>query len=136
MQEKYEEIIKKAGLRVTPSRLAVLRTLHALNCPIDVQQIENQLKSQGQTADKVTIYRILEKYVQLGIVKTVFLKEDKLRYELSDEHHHHLVCKNCGKIQAINGSWLDSAEKFIEKQYKFVVSEHTLEFFGMCAACR
>ncbi len=136
MQKNYEEIIKKVGLRVTPSRLAVLRTLHALNCPIDVQQIEDHLQQQGQTADKVTIYRILEKYEQLGIVKTVFLKEDKLRYELNDEHHHHLVCNNCGSIQAIHGSWLEAAEKYIENQYKFAVSEHTLEFFGMCARCK
>jgi len=87
-------------------------------------------------ADRTTIYRILEKFQKAGIVQSVFLKEDRLRFELNKDHHHHLVCTSCGIIQAVHDHWLETAENEINSKYAFAVQEHTLEFFGKCKNCR
>ena len=129
------QILKNAGLKATNARIALLDEMKKSHNPRDAKEYLIALKKSGHLIDLVTIYRILETLVAKNIVKQLNFNEGKFRYELEEDHHHHLVCQNCGDISAIYGEWLKKAEKEIGKKYHFEVTNHSLEFFGTCKHC-
>ncbi|MEA3506522.1 MAG: transcriptional repressor, partial [Elusimicrobiota bacterium] len=80
-----------------------------------------------------------------GILNRFRFGDAKARYELrdtdEDEHHHHLICEECGKI--INYSefvqkekdFIDSLEKELSKKHGFKINSHQLHFYGSCKEC-
>ena len=132
---KVNKGLRGLGLRVTKARAGVMRVLEEKDRPMDVGEIFSGLKSRGVRVDRVTVYRVLERLVEKGVIGQVDFREGKLRYELKNEHHHHLVCKDCGSVEAVYGDKLGEVEKQIQRQYQFVVKEHALEFFGRCKNC-
>jgi Fur family ferric uptake transcriptional regulator len=71
------------------------------------------------------------------IIREVRLGENRKRYEIFPEnHHHHLVCVDCGYIEDVDAEKdLYHLEKKIAQVKKFKVENHSLEFFGVCANC-
>lgn len=128
-----QKILQEKGLKTTSARIAVLDHLEKQKNPIDVLTIVESLNSQ---ADQATIYRILEVLTQKGIVNRLEFGEGKYRYEIEKEHHHHLVCTNCGKIEDIEIDLSDDFDREVFKKKGFKVESHSLEFFGLCRSCQ
>jgi Fur family ferric uptake transcriptional regulator len=104
--------------------------------PQSVLEILSLLKQKKTSIDKVTVYRILTSFAALGVVREIFLGDRETRYELvSDEHHHHLVCEECGSIEDVELSE-ETLLKEVAKQSKFKIKSHSLEFFGTCKRCQ
>jgi len=115
----------------------IFKALHAAKRPLSVETLAHILRGK---ADKVTIYRTLESFVQAGLVIKVSLHRDREYYELAPiggEHHHHLVCNDCGSVEDVHVPEPKDFEKNILKQsrqFKSITS-HSLEFFGICRFC-
>ena len=133
---KNKQILQTAGLKSTEARLALLNLLKKENDPLDVFSIVNNLHSEGVMADQATVYRILEILTQKGVIKRLEFGEGKYRYELQKIHHHHLICRLCGKIEDIEGEYLADLENKIRTKKGFLVKSHSLEFFGLCPSCQ
>ncbi|MCI5997633.1 MAG: Fur family transcriptional regulator [Peptoniphilaceae bacterium] len=86
-----------------------------------------------------TVYRTLVIFDKLNIVHKLDFDDNRYRYEIireDDYHqHHHLLCKNCGKIIEVEEDYLEDLEKIIEEKYLFKVSNHDLKFYGECSEC-
>ena len=108
----------------------LISLLEKSNLPIAVGDILKKIP-----ANKTTIYRELEQFVKQGIVSEVEFGDGKKRYELSREHHHHLVCRDCGNIEDIE---IDENKLFknINSQSNFLIENHNIEFFGKCRKCQ
>lgn len=128
-------LLKSSNLKSTGARLALLDIFKHAKKPLSVSEIFALLK-QDKT-DKVTLYRNVEALAELGILKQIRLKDRQAYYELVEQkHHHHLICKQCGKIKDIATCNLDTVKKTVLKTTGFAsISEHSLEFFGICASC-
>lgn len=127
--------LKKADLKVTPGRLAVIKFLERVKSPADVDTIIEEV-GKVEDLDPATIYRILDAFLSKGIVKRIELGEGKYRYEIERHHHHHLICSNCGRIEDIEGEYLKDIENKIRVKRRFQVKSHSLEFFGLCRNCQ
>lgn len=126
--------LREMGYRLTEPRKQVLETLTFH--PQSVAEIVTSLKKKQAKVDMATVYRTLEVLVELGVVgKTKFNDQTAMFELLSDDHHHHLICNDCGSIEDIP---LDEALLMnqVNKQTKFKVQSHSLEFFGLCANCQ
>lgn len=109
----------------------VLSILEKTKLPIDAKLLVSKLK-----VNKTTVYRQIERLISSGKVVEVELGDGKKRYELKDlKHHHHLVCKNCGKLEDIELNE-ENLLKEVSKRTKFRVDSHNLEFFGKCIDCK
>ena len=129
-------MLKSAGLRATKPRVRVLSILEESTIPLSVVDITSLLKRPS--VDQVTVYRTLESFVQAGLVNHVELHQGRSFFELATrEHHHHLVCRSCGKVEDVEDCVMDTLQKKIEKKSKHfsTVSSHALEFFGDCKEC-
>jgi Fur family ferric uptake transcriptional regulator len=124
------------SFKKTPARLAINEFFSSVNTPVDVEQIVQHLRSQKLETNKVTVYRILDFLFKNRIINRVEFGEGKYRYELKKNHHHHLICTNCGKIEEVEGDFLKKMEDDIFKSKKFKVESHSLEFFGLCEDCQ
>ena len=87
-----------------------------------------------------TVYRTMQLLDEIGLISKLNLDDGCIRYEISlhkeDCHnHHHLICKNCGKIMEAKEDLLDNIEKEIQSLYKFKILDHDVKFYGLCDEC-
>jgi Fur family transcriptional regulator, ferric uptake regulator len=126
--------LKNQGFRLTKPRIELLKVL--VHRPLTVQEIYDLLIRRNIHVDLTSVYRTLELFVSLGAVSIVEFGEDKKRYELSDQdHHHHLVCTKCGLIEDVSLNENELLNK-VKIQSKFKIDHHNLEFFGLCQNCQ
>lgn len=129
--------LREAFLKATPTRLAVLSLLEKANKPVDVASIIDYLKQERIKTDPATVFRIVNLFTERGLTRQIHLNEGKFRYEpFVKEDHHHLICDICGSIEDISDCSIDMLEKEIRKKKKFLVKNHSLEFFGICRQCQ
>lgn len=129
--------LREAQLKATPARVAVLQFLEHSTTPLDVASIIAHVQKEHGDIDPATAFRIINTFVEKGIVTPIQFNEGKLRYELSNKAaHHHLLCEECGKIEDISNCNISALEKDIQKKKGFLVKHHSLEFFGLCRDCQ
>lgn len=136
MKQDAVEPIRKAGLRATKPRTLLLSYLRKLKRPQTVIEIAGGLK---RSIDQVTVYRTIESFKKAGLVRELELGQGRPQYELADErnHHHHVVCTNCDKVQDFTGCDSDKLAGKALKQVKGFaeITGHSAEFFGLCNSC-
>lgn len=115
------------GYKATPQRLAVLRSLAAQQH----QRLE-EIRARCPRVGLVTVYRALDLFSEIGLVRRLDLG-DGPRYELAEDHHHHLICESCGDISEFEACPVDSG---LLREMDFEVSSHSLEVYGRCGVCR
>ena len=120
----------------TPARSAITQFLSSISTPVDVAEIINFLHSKKLNTNKVTVYRTIDFLLKNGIITRLEFGEGKFRYELNKTHHHHLVCQNCGKVEDVEGVFVEELEKKIRSKKGFLIKSHSLEFFGLCQNCQ
>jgi len=134
------EILKERGYKVTPARLAILDIFTKSKKPLSAEMVYKKLDRE-KNINEVTVYRTLATLEKSGVLNRADLRKDSLYFELADEHHHHLVCTNCDRVEDFENLEI---EKEIEKIKRRVVetssqfkniNDHSLEIFGLCQAC-
>ena len=141
MKDKFvketKELLKEKGYRLTGPRLAILRYLAEEKGHPDIPKIYAEIKAECPGIGIATIYRTIELYLHLGIVRVLTLNDNQLRYELNrpEDHHHHLICKACQQIVEIGSCSFQLIAGEIEKVTRFRIDEHNLEVYGLCPKC-
>ena len=131
------EELKSFDVKATSARLTVMKFLEASSQPVDVNSILDYLTKENINTDPATIFRMMNVFVDKGILKKIDFGEGKTRYELSNKgDHHHLICTSCGRVESIEDSYMSGFEEEINKKNKFLVKSHSLEFFGICLSCQ
>ncbi len=129
--------LNDVDLRATPARIAVMKLLERTAMPVDINTIKEHLDKETISIDAATVFRIMNMFTRKGITRQISFNEGKFRYELaSREDHHHLICQNCGRVEDFSDCAIPDLEKDIQKKKKFLVKNHSLEFFGLCFNCQ
>jgi len=134
VHEHLTKDLRAAGLSATNQRVALLRALRSLKQPESVEELARRLRA---TMNTTTVYRALEQLIGAGLARRIELGENYARFEATGRHHHHLVCRSCGKIEDVSiciPATLTS--RILKTRSGFAsVEDHALEFFGICRAC-
>ena len=102
------------------------------------KSIDEMQKSLGtKSPDRVTLYRMMQQFYDVHLIKRIDFREGFERFEFQDHHHHHMVCTDCGTIEEFELCEADHiSEKIIKGSKKFsIINDHSLELFGICNAC-
>jgi Fur family ferric uptake transcriptional regulator len=132
---KARKILKGANLYCTSGRIGILTILMKTSKPLSQEQIARRLGEKH--FDKVTIYRILESLLRVGLVHKAFMDKRAWHFELAHnctEHqcHPHFTCTKCGNIHCLMGMSLPMAKS----PYKgFVINRQQVRLEGLCPAC-
>jgi Fur family ferric uptake transcriptional regulator len=127
----------RPALRSTRQRAAVSAMLNRLDDFRSAQEIHEQLRRSGDSTGLTTVYRTLQYLVDAGEVDVVRTGSGEAVYRRcnSAEHHHHLVCRCCGRTVEIKGPIVESWAERIATEHSFSDLSHTVEIFGLCGQC-
>ena len=128
----------KIGARNTRQRAAVVDILQDIDRFASAQSIHRELTDRGQKVGLTTVYRTLQTLTEVGAVDALNSEtgETLYRHCLTDRHHHHLVCTNCGRSEEIDGGPVEEWAKETAEKYGFQLSGHDAEVFGICQTCQ
>lgn len=126
-----------SGLRQTRQRAAVSAALDAVEDFRSAQDIHALLRDRGETVGLATVYRTLQSLADAGEVDVLRVTDGETVYRRcdSEEHHHHLVCRECGHTVEVEGPTVERWTDRVADEHGFVDVSHTLEVFGTCRAC-
>jgi Fur family ferric uptake transcriptional regulator len=130
--------LEAAGYRRGGARESVVELLGRQNCCLSAQDIHDQLRKARRSVGIASVYRALETLAELRLVKRVDAGDGIARYEpatADGEHHHHLVCRDCGKVEAFSDSRLERAIDRVAGGLGYSVDEHEVVLVGACADC-
>lgn len=119
------------------ARRVLLDLLDSQTCALSAIEIEDALREDRRPIGRASIYRILDELERLGLVQKVDVGQAMARYEpiRGHEHHHHLVCDNCGVVLPFTDPGLESAIKALSRRVPIDVTEHEIVLRGACHKC-
>jgi Fur family transcriptional regulator, zinc uptake regulator len=127
--EKFLDAIKESGAKLTHPRKAVLEKLYSAPKPLTLKEIHNKCKK----VDFASVYRSIKLFHEISIVEEITFADKKIRYELvSNLHHHHIICSECGEIKELPVCIVSEIKKLTE----YIITKHTFEFMGLCPKCQ
>lgn len=133
--------LARRGYRLTGPRRAVFESLAASREPRSIPEIH---RSVGEArANLVSVYRTVKLLCEIGLVRATDTSQGRRRYELAEPftaHHHHLICRECGQIEDLEGCLLEAGVlarlgRRVRQSHRFRVTGHELHFFGTCRRC-
>jgi Fur family transcriptional regulator, ferric uptake regulator len=131
--------IRAAGLRRGGARRAVVDFLAAQDCCCSAQEIHDGIASSGGAVGVASVYRALDTLVELRLVQRVDIGDGIARFEPTregDDHHHHLVCDDCGKVEPFIDETLERALERAAGRLGYAMEQHEIVLHGACDDCR
>jgi Fur family ferric uptake transcriptional regulator len=132
------DVLDEAGYRRGGARRAVVELLGRQNCCLSAQELFDGLRKARRPVGVASVYRALDALVELRLVKRVDAGDGIARYEPAapdGEHHHHLVCRDCGKVEAFTDPRLERAIDRVAGGLGYSVEEHEVVLTGACSDC-
>lgn len=122
--------------RQTRQRTAVSELMDSLAEFKSAQEVHDLLKERGVRVGLSTVYRSLQGLAASGDVDFIVNDDGETVYRrCSTQHHHHLVCRDCGAAVEIAGPTVERWADGVAEEHGFTDVSHTIELFGRCEAC-
>ena len=123
-------------VRNTRQRRAVRTILDELEAFVSAQEIHDKLLHRGEKVGLSTVYRNLQALVDAAEVDALRSDDGEVLYRrCSAGHHHHLVCRQCGRTIEVEGPTVERWADHVADEHGFTDVAHTLEIFGTCRSC-
>jgi len=131
--------LRRAGARSGGARDAVITHLAAQDCCLSAQELFDGLRVEGRAVGLASIYRVLEQLADLRLVHRVDFGHGITRFEAAypgGQHHHHLVCATCGKVDTFDDPGLERALSRVAGSHGYALDDHDVVLHGACSDCR
>ena len=132
------DALNTAGYRPGGARRAVVGLLSEQDCCLSAHEIHDRLRARDQRVGVASIYRALEVLWSLRLVQRLEVGDGTARYEPllpGGEHHHHVVCDQCGKVDAFEDHALEDALAGLSRRLAYAIDAHDVVLHGACPEC-
>ena len=126
--------IRKAGLKVTLPRVKILELLeHSQQRHVSAEDVYKMLLENDEEIGLATVYRVLTQFEAAGLVTRHNFEGGHAVFELDrGEHHDHIVCVTCGKVEEFMDETIEKRQQEIAKNHGFEMDDHSLIIYGRC----
>jgi Fur family ferric uptake transcriptional regulator len=129
--------LNAVGERFTRQRLLVAQELAAAGEQLSAQELYERIRRDHPDLGRATVFRALEALVAAGAARRLERPGHVYAYVACDpNHHHHLVCTQCGRVEEIGERYVGDLSQAISRRYRFEIADAMLDFYGRCATCR
>ncbi len=129
--------LRQRGHRRTPQREMILQVICECDGHITADEIITRVRKRYPHLNKSAVYRTLNLLVQTGFVNPTDFGSGSVTYEIHrDPHHHHLVCRECGKMIEVDAGVFAPVERKLRDEYAFAPDLHHFAIFGLCRKCQ
>jgi Fur family ferric uptake transcriptional regulator len=127
--------LKTIGLKATGPRLRILKLFEAGKVRhMSAEDVYRMLMNEGLDIGLATVYRVLTQFEQAGILARHHFESGKAVFELNEGNHHdHLVCLQCGRVEEFFDAEIEKRQSRIAKDRGFTIREHSLYLYADCA---
>ena len=137
-EKRVESILRRRGFKITPQRRAVLSEILRSHEHLTPAEIYEKVSRAHPGIGLVTVYRTLEMLAELGLICEMHVGGNCRSYLMRrpSEHHHHLICSDCGTVIDFTDCDLGKLEQKLSQETGFKIIDHLLEFRGQCQDCQ
>jgi Fur family ferric uptake transcriptional regulator len=131
-------VLGEAGYRRGGARTAVVEALARHDCAVTALELEDELRRRKLSVGRASVYRALELLEELRLVQRFEAARGIAGYERvnpSGHHHHHAICRRCGRMEPFEDRNLERAIEQVAGQVPFEVAEHDVVLRGLCESC-
>lgn len=122
-------------LRMTRSRKAILEVLSATRCHPTADEVYELVRERMPRVSLGTVYRNLDVLAREGMIRTLATAGEQRRYDGITEHHHHIQCRVCGRVDDVDFRPAESLESGVRDRRGYDVRGYRLCFVGVCEEC-
>jgi len=137
--ENFKKLLRTNNLKYTKQRELILEIIYNNDGHFTPEDIYNLIKQTYPTVKLgiATVYRTLTLLEESGIVSSISFGVQGKKYEFGlTEHHDHLVCMECGKIEEFIDDTIEKRQEEIAKKHNFEMRDHIMKIVGICQACQ
>ncbi|MFD2629034.1 Fur family transcriptional regulator [Oceanobacillus kapialis] len=132
--EEAIQILKQQGYKTTGKRKDILAFFSKADGYRTAKELIKHLEERYNGISFDTVYRNLHLYNDVGILETTELNGEKhFRFNCTDHHHHHFICKDCGRTKEISVCPMDAVHAALNN---YEIEGHKFEIYGLCPACK
>lgn len=126
-----------SSTRDTRQKRALAATLDSSDAFRSAQDLHAELRSRGETVGLTTVYNQLRSLAEAGHLDTLRTDDGETLYRRcgSASHHHHLVCRSCGRTVEVQGPEVERWAERVAREHRFRDVAHTVEVVGTCRTC-
>ena len=126
--------LKSIGLKATAPRLKILELFQtSAQRHMTAEDVYRQLLLQQLDIGLATVYRVLMQFEQANILKRSHFESERAVYELNEgEHHDHLVCLDCGRVEEFHNPDIEALQVKIAQSKGFEIADHALSLYAHC----
>jgi len=130
--------LKSAGLKATLPRIRILDILeHSESRHMRAEDVYRALHDAGEEVGLATVYRVLTQFEAAGLVVRHHFESGHSVFEVDGgQHHDHIVCLRCGRIEEFIDDVIESRQQLVAKKMGFTITDHSLQLYGLCEVCR
>lgn len=131
--------LRNAGLKVTLPRLKILQILEKQvdERHLTAEKVYKILLSEDEDIGLATVYRVLTQFEAAGLVTRHHFEGGNSVFELaSGDHHDHILCVKCGKVDEFSDETIEARQKEIAAALGYELTDHGLYLYGLCPQCK
>jgi Fe2+ or Zn2+ uptake regulation protein len=128
--------LRSEGYRLTPQRLAILEVLQATDGHLTPAEIYQRVVKEIPGVTEATVYRTLKFLAEKGLVLVAHVGRGQLVYEIAENDHHHLICRQCGDMKQIDHVKLKKLYEQFLTETGYQINTIHATFFGLCPDCQ
>jgi len=137
-EKKIEQTLRQRDYKITSQRRTIINAIINNREHLTPAEIHERVCREHPGIGLVTVYRTLEILSELGLICEMHAGGNCRSYLIRRpaEHHHHLICSDCGTVIDFTDCDLGELERRLSRETSFEISGHLLEFMGQCRKCR
>lgn len=131
--------LRNAGLKVTLPRLKILEILEnqTEERHLSAEQVYKILLAEHEEIGLATVYRVLTQFEAAGLVTRHHFEGGNSIFEInSGQHHDHILCVKCGKVDEFTDNIIETRQKEVASQLGYDLTDHSLYLYGLCRDCK
>ena len=130
-------MLDTSGRRLTGPRRAVAELIDAEQDAFTAADLVQKARVERPGLGRATVFRTLDLFLELGAVERIKLPDGRHAYVVSGpDHHHHVVCKRCGRITEFDDKGIKGLTKKVAKKTGYTIDTHRLDLSGLCPTCQ
>ena len=133
---QYTPQLHARGFRMTPQRLTILHVLCHSGGHLSPGEVYQQASQDIPGLTEATVYRTLEFLAKNGLAHSAHIGSGHLVYEITEQDHHHLICRKCGAEVQIEHAPLEKFYAELEASSGYRSLDSHMTFFGLCPECQ
>ena len=129
-------MLRDSGYKVTPQRIAIYDALVARRDHPTAETIYQRVYVNHPTMSLATVYKTLEIFSQIGLVKVLDVGDDSSHYDWDTSEHPHIRCTQCNRVDDLLHVDVEAISKIASASTDYQVTGQQISFEGVCPACR